>query len=82
MADKRCDNGHFIDESWDICPYCPAQNGSAEIPVVRPSRFDAPRASDHQPQAPERRAGVAEVPAPIPIDRTVTGGARTPQMVA
>jgi len=72
MADKRCDNGHFIDESWDICPYCPAQNGSAEIPVVRPSRFDAPRASDHQQQAPERRAGVAEVPAPIPIDRTVT----------
>jgi hypothetical protein len=23
VADKRCQNGHFIDESWDICPYCP-----------------------------------------------------------
>lgn len=26
MADKRCQNGHFIDESWDICPYCPPDN--------------------------------------------------------
>lgn len=40
MADKRCENGHFIDESWDICPYCPAAVRSAEIPVVRPRRQD------------------------------------------
>lgn len=38
MADKRCDNGHYIDESWDICPYCPPGSRSAEIPVVRPRR--------------------------------------------
>ncbi|MEO8034288.1 MAG: FHA domain-containing protein [Acidobacteriota bacterium] len=39
VADKRCDNGHFIDESWDLCPYCPADQSEAEIPVVRPTRF-------------------------------------------
>ena len=36
MADKRCDNGHFIDEAWDICPYCPQDESEPEIPVVRP----------------------------------------------
>ena len=36
MADKRCDNGHFIDESWDLCPYCPQDASEPEIPVVRP----------------------------------------------
>ncbi|HEX8252232.1 MAG TPA: FHA domain-containing protein [Thermoanaerobaculia bacterium] len=36
MADKRCENGHFIDESWDICPYCPQDASEPEIPVVRP----------------------------------------------
>jgi hypothetical protein len=36
VADKRCDNGHFIDESWDICPYCPQDHSEPEIPVVRP----------------------------------------------
>ncbi len=36
MADKRCDNGHFIDESWDLCPYCPQEQGESEVPVVRP----------------------------------------------
>jgi len=41
VADKRCENGHFIDESWDLCPYCPADNAEAEIPIVRPSRFGA-----------------------------------------
>ena len=39
MADKRCENGHFIDESWDLCPYCPADHSEAEIPIVRPTRF-------------------------------------------
>ena len=55
MADKRCENGHFIDESWDLCPYCPSEatGGSDSIPVVRPSRFgsaaEAPR-PDSQPR--------------------------------
>ena len=37
MADKRCDNGHFIDESWDLCPYCPQDDAEPEgaLAVVR-----------------------------------------------
>lgn len=39
VADKRCENGHFIDESWDLCPYCPQdESESPEIPIVRPAR--------------------------------------------
>jgi len=41
VADKRCDNGHFIDESWDICPYCPQDASEPEIPVVRPRAVEA-----------------------------------------
>lgn len=52
VADKRCENGHFIDESWDLCPYCPADNSEAEIPIVRPSRF--------------QQDAVRPVPAPVP----------------
>lgn len=40
MADKRCDNGHFIDEAWDLCPYCPQDEGEPEIPVVRPRAIE------------------------------------------
>jgi FHA domain len=40
VADKRCDNGHFIDESWDLCPYCPQDDAEPEIPVVRPRAVD------------------------------------------
>jgi len=42
VADKRCENGHFIDESWDLCPYCPADNSEPDIPVVRPARLNGP----------------------------------------
>ena len=41
MADKRCENGHFIDENWDICPYCPQDMSEPEIPVVRPRAAEA-----------------------------------------
>ncbi len=41
VADKRCDNGHFIDESWDICPYCPNDAAEPEIPVIRPRAVEA-----------------------------------------
>ena len=58
VADKRCDNGHFIDEAWDICPYCPVESstGEGEIPIVRPSRAATP--SIEQPRT--------AVPMPIP----------------
>lgn len=58
MADKRCENGHFIDESWDLCPYCPSDNGEADIPVVRPSRFGAAEAAPRP---------VAAAPPPRPV---------------
>jgi hypothetical protein len=59
VADKRCENGHFIDESWDLCPYCPAESGEQEIPVVRPARAVAPA----EP-APPRPVPTAPVPGP------------------
>lgn len=37
VADKRCENGHLIDEAWDLCPYCP-QKRADDIPVIRPNR--------------------------------------------
>jgi hypothetical protein len=41
MADKRCENGHFIDEAWDICPYCPPPSRTAgDVSVVRPRRVE------------------------------------------
>lgn len=58
MADKRCDNGHFIDESWDICPYCPQDQSEPEIPVVRPRAAEmhaaAPPAPLYQSREPAR----------------------------
>ncbi|HEV7919949.1 MAG TPA: FHA domain-containing protein [Thermoanaerobaculia bacterium] len=56
VADKRCENGHFIDESWDLCPYCPADNNEPEIPIVRPTRFGSI----------EGGAGPRPVPVPSP----------------
>lgn len=66
MADKRCENGHFIDESWDICPYCPQDMSGPEIPVVRP-----------QPVA--ARSGGAAAPMPVSAvgDAVVIERART-----
>lgn len=87
MADKRCENGHFIDESWDLCPYCPADESEAEIPVVRPTRFGAqePRTAA-EPSRPEpvrrptavpmptinrRDAAPAAAAAAEPVERTI-----------
>ena len=82
MADKRCDNGHFIDEAWDICPYCPTDASEPQIPVVRPrevpravevsTTFDAPPL----PPPPARRptapgASAAATLQPPPMERTV-----------
>jgi hypothetical protein len=52
VADKRCDNGHFIDESWDLCPYCPQDESEPEIPAARPARIaEVPRAVTAVPAA-------------------------------
>lgn len=76
MADKRCENGHFIDESWDICPYCPQDQSEPEIPVVRPHAVEpSPERS-----LPDLAAG-ASSPALPPLSRAEgadqTGGGRS-----
>ena len=59
MADKRCENGHFIDESWDLCPYCPQDQSEPEIPVVRPRAVEAAPPISPVPPAPPQ-------PRPVP----------------
>lgn len=76
MADKRCDNGHFIDEAWDICPYCPQDESEPEIPVVRPRSIEqvapspaaaAAAAAQPAPHAPQSPRPLAAVPEPRPV---------------
>jgi len=69
VADKRCDNGHFIDESWDICPYCPQDASEPEIPVVRPRAVEIPAAVAAPPLT---RAAVAAAPNRPPEPRRGT----------
>ncbi|HEU4521528.1 MAG TPA: FHA domain-containing protein [Thermoanaerobaculia bacterium] len=75
VADKRCENGHFIDEAWDICPYCPAEHPSdPDIPIVRPTRsvapqVEAPRTATAVPPVVPRRETAAVQPPPM--ERTV-----------
>jgi hypothetical protein len=85
VADKRCDNGHFIDESWDLCPYCPVESVEPDIPVVRPTRFgaaqEAQRPAPLPPEPPRRPTAVppatinrrepAVALASEPVERTV-----------
>ena len=78
VADKRCENGHFIDESWDICPYCPAESSEHEMPVVRPARAvppTAPVVEQSRPvtavPAPASRRDAAPVVQTPPMERTV-----------
>ena len=73
MADKRCENGHFIDESWDLCPYCPGENAESDIPIVRPTRGpEAPRRPTAVPPPPpvSQLREVPAVQAP-PMERTM-----------
>ena len=78
MADKRCENGHFIDESWDLCPYCPADEAEEpEIPIVRPTRFggaDAAKPAAAPPPEPPPRRPVA-LPPPPPLRRETSSAA-------
>jgi hypothetical protein len=74
VADKRCENGHFIDESWDLCPYCPAENAESDsVPVVRPTRFgagDPPRPVAVPPE-PVRRPTAVPPPTMNRLDSAV-----------
>lgn len=92
MADKRCDNGHFIDESWDLCPYCPQDESEPEIPVVRPravepspARAAAPVAAavaGESPARAHRPTASAPVLAPVaaPVVAPVVAAVQPPPM--
>ncbi|HYS53691.1 MAG TPA: FHA domain-containing protein [Thermoanaerobaculia bacterium] len=79
MADKRCENGHFIDESWDLCPYCPAEEGEADkIPIIRPNRAPSPESRTAAPAVPTApRPAVAPPP---PTVRRETSPVQAPPM--
>lgn len=70
MPEKRCENGHVIDASWDLCPYCPPERKRGDVAVVRPARpaarIEPAPASEVAPPA---RPSIA--PAPPPPERTV-----------
>jgi len=74
MADKRCDNGHFIDENWDICPYCPQDQSEPEIPVVRPRAVE--------PSPARSLAMASAAPAPAALSRAEGSRAEGPPAVA
>ncbi len=84
MADKRCENGHFIDESWDLCPYCPAEESGSEIPIVRPSRFGSQDARTSPPSPPAtpapRRPPEPAAPPPVVVPRRETAPVQAPPM--
>jgi len=37
-----------IDESWDLCPYCPAERGNAAMSIVRPSVVSPRLSTEHR----------------------------------
>ena len=74
MADKRCENGHFIDESWDICPYCPQDMSEPEIPVVRPRAVEMAPPPPTAP-APARSAAAQANDSGIGVRRSTTPSA-------
>jgi hypothetical protein len=84
VADKRCENGHFIDETWDLCPYCPADEAEEqEIPIVRPTRFGGADAANPvaAPAAePPPRRPVAVAPPPPPLPRESSAAVQAPPM--
>src|SRR5688500_16190176 len=88
VADKRCDNGHVIDEAWDLCPYCPPPLKS-DIPIVRPtrSREGAESSRSYRRADPESSYGRSLVPdlaeeARPAIERTVAVVASSPAELA
>ena len=77
VADKRCENGHFIDESWDLCPYCPQDPEDADVPIVRPARVQESQPRTAVPVSPAARPLPPPTPL-IPRRDTATGHAPVP----
>ena len=82
MADKRCDNGHFIDESWDLCPYCPQDMNEPEIPIVRPRAVatSAGASGDGGSSSRSASAAASSAPPPVVAPRRETGSVQPPPM--
>lgn len=82
VADKRCENGHFIDETWDICPYCPQEASDPAIPVIRPRAGEGTGWAGGEGSRPSLSPRItAASPSPLaaavqpaPMERTVTLG--------
>lgn len=67
MADKRCVNGHVIDEVWDLCPYCPSEpvraSGSVKAPAsARAIGRPEPPAVRHESRAWEAPSNTVMAP--------------------
>lgn len=76
MADKRCENGHFIDETWDICPYCPQDASDPHLPIVHPRVAEVAHADASRPRlataaAPAMAVRAEAMPAAAPMERTM-----------
>lgn len=69
MPEKQCRNGHTIDASWDLCPFCPVVEKPPSISVVRPRTLDVPL---DQPAAPPSTA-VSNRPERTPMPRMHPG---------
>jgi len=79
VADKRCDNGHFIDEAWDICPYCPQEPSESDIPIVRPrGGAEAQNAQAAAAPAPAQRPPVTSPVSALADPAENTRGVRRP----
>lgn len=88
MPDKQCENGHLIDESWDLCPYCP-QMARDQLSVVRPRTVVAAEVPAYTPShgsilaqqaaesmaagMPQRTAAISKIGIPTPDHRYVVG---------
>lgn len=85
MADKRCDNGHFIDETWDICPYCPVEAVEQPVAVVQPRTAEVPRparpaAAPPKPAAAQPAAGARREPVTAPVTPSAVSAAEPAPM--
>lgn len=59
MSNKLCPNGHIMDPSWDVCPYCPK---SAPVPRPTGGGFgtEGPGAIYQNPQQPRMTSHIQQ----------------------
>ena len=67
MSTKLCQNGHVMDATWDLCPYCPDPSRMGARPAVPPTRVSV-AAADPAPAAPPPMPVPMPAPAPKKAD--------------